>query len=129
MKQEDQISTLQKLGLIVAGPFTVFLTSWIIYFCTAFLEKMLWSYAVSQDTKSVTYDPILYLFWKVVHFLNGPILSPIINLSLILVAGVAIVLALDSRTEKLYFGIPFGLAYVFNILIGVLGGYFKNTYG
>lgn len=126
MNQEYHIPILQKLKWIVAGPFTVFLTSWIIYFCTAFLEKMLWSYAVSQDTKSVTYDPILYIFWKIAHFLNGPIMSPIINLSLILAAGVAIVRALDSRTEKLYFGIPFGLAYVFNILIGFLGGYFKS---
>ena len=127
MKQENQISILKKIMWIVVGPFTVLLASWIIFFFTEFFEKILWNQTVvSQDTESVTYDPILYIFWRIVHFLNGPILSPIINLFLILVAGVAIVRALDSRTEKLCFGIPFSLAYGLNILIGILGGYFKS---
>lgn len=127
MKQKNQTSLLKKIMLIIAGPFTVFLASWIIFFLTEFLEKILRSQAVvSQDAESVTYAPIVYIFCRIVHFLNGPLLSPIINLLLILVAGVAIVRGLGSRTEKLCFGIPFSLAYVLNILIGVFGGYFKS---
>ena len=88
MKHQNQISMLKKIMLIVAGPFTVFLSSWIIFFFTEFLEKILRSQAVvSQDNESVTYNPILYIFWKIVNFLNGPILSPTINLLLILVVG------------------------------------------
>jgi len=123
VKQEYQISILKKIMWSVAGFFTVIIASWIIFFITVFIEKILWSWAVVSQN---TYDPIWYMIWKVVHFLNGPILSPIINLFLILVTGVAIILALGSKTEKLCFGIPFGLAYVLNILSGILSGYFKS---
>lgn len=120
-------SFIKKIGYVIGGVLTVFLASWIIYFCTEFLERILFSQAVvSENEESVTYEPVVYVFWRIVHFLNGPVMAPIINLALIFLVGIVIISRLPTKREKVYFGIPFSLAYIFNILVGILGGYFSN---
>lgn len=126
-QNNNDFGLLKKIEYLTGGFLTVFLASWIIYFCTEFLERILWSQAiVSQDEKAVAYEPVIYIFWKIVHFLNGPVMAPIINLALIFLIGIGIISSLGTKREKLYFGIPFSIAYIVNILVGILGGYFKN---
>lgn len=116
----------KKVVYIISGFFSVFVIAWLIYFCTEFLERILWNQAVYENENSVTYDTILYFFWKIIHFLNNPYIYPIFNLLVTLIIGINIILKFETKQKKIYFGIPFGFAYILNILIGILGGYYSK---
>lgn len=118
-EEKTDFNPSNRIGHIISGILVVVVTSWVVYYATEIMERILYSFAVTESENAVVYDSPVYLIWKIMHFLNGPVLSPLINLALILTAGIYIIRSFDTKEKRLYFGIPFGLAYILNILIGI----------
>lgn len=127
-EKNEHLSFFEKIIYTVGGFFSVFILSWLIYFILLILEKILHTQAiVSKDTTSITYDPIFYFLWKIIHALNGPVLFPIINLVFIALIGFTINYNLSNRQKKYYFFVPFMIAFLLNIGIGIYLYFFSNV--
>ena len=119
-ERNNHLSFFDKIIYSVGGFFSVFILSWLIYFILLILEKIFHNQAiVSEDTTSITYDPIFYFLWKIIHALNGPVLFPIINLVLIAIIGFMTNNNLSNKQKKSYFFVSFMIAFLINIVIAI----------